>query len=47
MSEITFRHAEKNDIPAIIKMLADDDIGESRENASTELAPSVNAPSEK
>ncbi len=39
MSEITFRHAEKNDIPAIIAMLADDDIGESRENASAELAP--------
>ena len=39
MSEITFRHATAADLPAIVALLADDDIGESRESSSRELAP--------
>ena len=39
MSEITFRHATAADLPAIVALLADDDIGESRESSSGELAP--------
>jgi GNAT superfamily N-acetyltransferase len=39
MSDVTFRHAEKNDVPAIVAMLSDDDIGESRESAAQESAP--------
>jgi GNAT superfamily N-acetyltransferase len=39
MSDVTFRHADKNDVPAIVAMLSDDDIGESRESATQESAP--------
>ena len=31
MSEITFRTANRADVPAVVAMLADDDIGQSRE----------------
>ncbi|HEY2033290.1 MAG TPA: GNAT family N-acetyltransferase [Rhizomicrobium sp.] len=34
MSDITFRTATEADLPAIVAMLADDDIAEGRENAS-------------
>ena len=33
MSEVTFRTATKDDLKAIVAMLADDDIGENRETA--------------
>jgi GNAT superfamily N-acetyltransferase len=36
MSDVTFRHADKNDVPAIVAMLSDDDIGENRESAAQE-----------
>jgi GNAT superfamily N-acetyltransferase len=39
MSDVTFRHAGKNDVPAIVAMLSDDDIGENRESAAQESAP--------
>lgn len=39
MSDITFRHATSDDLPAIVALLADDDIGEGRESSSRELAP--------
>jgi GNAT superfamily N-acetyltransferase len=37
MSEITFRTATAVDLPAIVAMLIDDDIGESRETKAAEL----------
>jgi GNAT superfamily N-acetyltransferase len=37
MSEISFRTANAADLPAIVAMLADDDIGESREKKAEEL----------
>jgi hypothetical protein len=40
MSEIEFRRAQAPDLPAIVALLADDDLGESREDPSTPLAPS-------
>jgi GNAT superfamily N-acetyltransferase len=39
MSEITFRTANKEDVPVIVAMLADDDIGESREKKSDAGTP--------
>lgn len=35
MSEITFRTATREDLPAIVAMLADDEFGESREKIAT------------
>jgi GNAT superfamily N-acetyltransferase len=37
MSAITFRKATKDDVPAVVAMLADDDIGESREKAGASI----------
>ncbi len=34
MTDITFRHAEEDDLPAIISMLADDELGAKREDTS-------------
>ncbi|WP_085901145.1 GNAT family N-acetyltransferase [Kiloniella majae] len=34
MTDITFRHAQASDLPTIISMLADDDLGAKREDAS-------------
>ncbi|WP_085907275.1 GNAT family N-acetyltransferase [Kiloniella majae] len=34
MTDITFRHAQEADLPTIISMLADDDLGAKREDAS-------------
>ena len=42
MSEITFRTAVESDLPAIIAMLADDDIGENRE-LTGDVAPEYRA----
>ena len=40
MSEIKFRRAQAQDLPAIVAMLADDALGAGREDTSTTLAPS-------
>jgi GNAT superfamily N-acetyltransferase len=37
MSEITFRAARAEDVPAIVAMLADDEIGESREKTGDDV----------
>ncbi len=34
MSELTFRKAEKKDLPAVVALLADDDIAENRETGA-------------
>jgi GNAT superfamily N-acetyltransferase len=39
MSQLTFRLATIADLPLIVKMLADDDLGSTREQSSNELAP--------
>jgi GNAT superfamily N-acetyltransferase len=40
MSAPVFRRATREDVPAIVAMLADDDLGRSREEAATVLPPS-------
>jgi ribosomal protein S18 acetylase RimI-like enzyme len=40
MSEITFRRAEASDLPAIVALLADDPLGQSREQPGLPLARS-------
>ncbi|MBT4931951.1 MAG: GNAT family N-acetyltransferase [Rhodospirillaceae bacterium] len=37
-TDITFRHAVDDDLPAIVALLADDDIGQQREDPSLPLA---------
>ncbi|MGD0190828.1 MAG: GNAT family N-acetyltransferase [Rhizomicrobium sp.] len=37
MSAITFRKATKDDLPVVVAMLADDDIGESREKTGASI----------
>lgn len=39
MTSLTFRSAEKTDLPAIVALLADDDLGKSRENKAAEAMP--------
>lgn len=40
MPTITFRHAQAADLPILIAMLADDQLGQTRESASLPLDPS-------
>jgi hypothetical protein len=37
MTEIVFRPAQRSDLPGIVALLADDDLGRSREDASTPI----------
>lgn len=39
MSGLVFRDARESDLPAIIAMLADDDLGRGREKAGSEVSP--------
>jgi GNAT superfamily N-acetyltransferase len=39
MSELSFRAATRDDLPAIVGLLADDEIGEGRESETAEVAP--------
>jgi len=39
MSSITIRRAARDDLPAIVRLLADDDLGKSREDAGPDLNP--------
>ncbi len=39
MSTVAFRDATRDDLPAIVAMLADDDIGETREKSAAALPP--------
>jgi ribosomal protein S18 acetylase RimI-like enzyme len=39
MSDVAFRRATEADLPAIVAMLADDGLGQGREDASLPLAP--------
>jgi GNAT superfamily N-acetyltransferase len=39
MSDLTFRYASEGDLPAIVKLLADDEFAENREQGGETIAP--------
>ena len=43
MAELTFRPARSNDLAAVVALLADDELGATREDASTPLDPRYTA----